>query len=440
MKGKTVMLRNETNVLTKLQRIEEIAQSDKTVKFTSLAHLLVPELLHHALGTLNKHGAAGVDDITMKQFLEDKEEQISLLHREMKEQKYRATSVRRAYIPKQNGKLRPLGIPTIRDRVAQKAVAEILNRIYEPEFLDVSYGFRPQRSAHDALAAIRKEVHNHPVKWIVDIDIRGYFDHISHEWMIKFIRHRVADNSILRLVAKWLKAGILENGVNIRSEEGVPQGGPISPLLANIYLHYVLDLWFEKKYRRQCRGYAFMVRYADDFVVGFEHQEEAQQFLNDLKVRLEKFQLQIAEEKTQIVAFGRYSSEVGNNGPAAKPRTFDFLGFTHYMKPRNRGSSRQAVVARKPKRASRNKFLSGIKDWLRKCMHLSTKFHRAVLSKKLKGYYNYFGLPYCGSALRHVRWHVQRIWLMTLRRRGQKHKLWWRNMNMEQQFWLPHPS
>ena len=433
------MHRNEIDVFTKLQRIEEIAKQDVKSKFTSLAYLLNPELLKHALSKLNKHGAPGVDGITVESFTQNAEENIAILHQELKEQKYRAANVRRAYIPKNNGKLRPLGIPTVKDRVVQRAMGEILGRIYEPCFMDISYGFRPNRSAHDALEVIRKEIHLNPVNWIVDVDIRGYFDHVNHEWMVKFLGHRIADRTILRIIAKWLKAGILDNGVVVRNEEGTPQGGPISPTLANIYLHYVLDLWFEKIYKPQRRGYAFMARFADDFVVGFEHKEEAEQFLKDLKDRFAKFGLQIAEDKTQIVAFGRKSSEIGKTGPADTPRTFKFLGFIHYMKPRCEGSKRKPTVARKPKRESRNKFLKNVKEWLKEHMHTSLPWQKKRLAVRLRGYYNYFDLPYCHKALQHVKWHVERLWIMILRRRSQKHRLWWSRVQNQTWFELPGP-
>lgn len=433
------MHRNEIDVFTKLQRIEEIVKQNAKAKFTSLAYLLNPELLKYALRKLNKQGASGVDGKTVKDFEANSEENIVQLHHELKEKKYRAANIRRTYIPKNNGKLRPLGIPTVRDRIVQRAMAEILTRVYEPQFMDISYGFRPKRSAHDALARIREQVHDNPVNWIVDVDIRGYFDHVNHEWMIKFLDHKITDRSILRIIAKWLKAGILENGVITRNEEGTPQGGPISPILANIYLHYALDLWFEKIYKTQRRGYAFMVRYADDFVVGFEHKEEAEQFLKDLIERFAKFGLQIAEEKTQIVAFGRNSSEIGKTGPSGLPRTFKFLGFIHYMKPRTEGSKRKATIARKPKRESRNKFLKSVKEWLRNAMHTTIPWQKKKLTEKLRGYYNYFGLPYCRKALLHVKWHVERIWICTLRRRSQKHKLWWSTVRKQSWFSLPEP-
>jgi RNA-directed DNA polymerase len=258
--------------------------------------------------------------------------------------------------------------------------------------------------------------------------------------MIKFLEHRIADRTILRLISKWLKAGIMENGVVVRNEEGTPQGGPISPLLANIYLHYVLDLWFETKYKYGCRGYSFMTRYADDFIVGFQRKEEAEQFLQDLRQRFAKFGLEISEEKTQIVAFGRTSMENGKIGPSSNPRTFKFLGFIHYIKQRGEESTRKPMVARKPKPESRNKFLRNVKEMLKKCRHTSIPWQKKQLSLKLKGYYNYFGLRHCLKALQHIKWHVERLWIMSLRRRGQKHKLWWSIVRNKPWFKLPEPQ
>ena len=422
------MLRNETDVFTKLQRIETVAREDVTLKFTSLAHLLTPEFLMHFFEHMNQKGAPGVDGVTIDDFAKTAKENIETLHQELKEQRYRADNVRRVYIPKTDGKLRPLGIPSVKDRIVQRAVAEIIGRIYEPYFLNISYGFRSNRSAHDALKAVQESVSKNPVKWIVDVDIKGYFDSVNHGWMKKFLEHRIADKTILRLVSKFLNAGILENGVVVRNEEGTPQGGPISPLLANIYLHYVLDLWFEKKYKQGVEGYSFLVRYADDFVVGFERREEAEKFLKELRKRLAEFSLEISEEKTRIVRFGTDSDE--GNG------TFAFLGFVHYIKSKGK---RSPVVARKPNPKSRNKFLKNVKEWLRGAMHASVPWQKKMLSAKLKGYYNYFGLRYCQTSLMHVKRHVERMWIMTLRRRSQKHKLWWNRIYGNPLYRLPEP-
>jgi RNA-directed DNA polymerase len=435
------VLRNVEDVFTKLQRIEELAKQDVGIKFTSLAHLMTPELLQNALKRINKHGAPGVDGVTVQEFAHKAKANIEALHLDLKEMKYRASNVRRAYIPKSNGKLRPLGIPTVKDRIVQMTMATILQNVYEPAFLDVSYGFRPGKSAHDALEAVKTAVDKTPINWIVDVDIKGYFDHVNHKWMIKFLEHRIADRTMLRLVSKCLNAGVMDNGVVTRSEEGTPQGGPISPLLANIYLHYVLDLWFEKRYKLKCLGQSFMVRYADDFVVGFEVEEEAKQFLLDLKLRFTEFGLEIATEKTQIVKFGRNWSNGG--GDLGKVRestgTFNFLGFTHYMKQRGDGTKRRPMVARKPKKESRNKFLRNVKEWLQKCMHASTRWQRKQLAIKLKGYFGYFGLRHCLPALKHIKFHVERLWIATLRRRSQRHNLYWTTIKNRPWFSLPEP-
>jgi RNA-directed DNA polymerase len=435
------VLRNAEDVFTKLQRVEVLAKQDAKIKFTSLAHLMTPELLQNALKRLNKHGAPGVDGVTVQEFAHKAKANTDALHLELKEMKYRASNVRRVQIPKSNGKLRPLGIPTVRDRVVQLAMATVLQAVYEPSFLDVSYGFRPGRSAHDAIEAVKMAVDRTPINWIVDVDIKAYFDHVNHKWMIKFLEHRIADRTMLRLVSKCLNAGVMDNGVVTRSDEGTPQGGPISPLLANIYLHYVLDLWFEKRYKPQRLGQCFMVRYADDFVVGFEREDEAKQFLLDLEQRLAEFGLEIATEKTQIIRFGRnWGNGVGNQGKAGEPTgTFNFLGFTHYMKQRGDGTKRRPMVARKPKKESRNKFLRAVKEWLWKCMHTSVRWQKKQLTIKLKGYYGYFGLRHCLAALQHIKFHVERLWITTLRRRSQRHNLHWTTVRKRSWFNLPEP-
>jgi RNA-directed DNA polymerase len=256
--------------------------------------------------------------------------------------------------------------------------------------------------------------------------------------MLRFLRHRISDRTILRLIAKWLRAGILENGVVVRSEEGTPQGGPLSPMLSNIYLHYVLDLWFERKIRPSLAGASALVRYAADFVVCFEHRVEAERFLDDLRDRFAKFSLELSEEKTKMVEFGKTSNQNGRCGPSDHPRTFDFLGFTHYMRMKGRRGFR---VARKPSRKSRNKFLSNTKAWLKRNRDKSVWYHARQLRRKLIGYYNYFGLRYCKPSLRHIKWHVQRLWVTALRKRSQRHRLHWSRMNRYPWFWkLPEPK
>lgn len=258
------MLRNGKDVYTKLQRIADLAKQDEEIKFTSLAHLLTPGLLKDCFLKLNQKGAPGPDGVTMSEYKANLDQNIESLWLELRTGKYRATAVRRVYIPKADGKQRPLGIPTVKDRIVQRAVGEILTAIYEPYFCECSYGFRPGRSCHDALENLRETVDRRPIHYVVDADIKAYFDSVNHKWMMRFLRHRISDRTILRLILKWLRTGNLENGVLVRGEDGTPQGGPLSPILANIYLHYVLDLWFERKFRSSASGYCALVRYADD--------------------------------------------------------------------------------------------------------------------------------------------------------------------------------
>lgn len=412
------------DVSTQLERIAIKAKEDTRVRFTSLAHLLTPEFLKESFQKLNPHAAPGIDGVTMAAFRNDLDAEIEGLWLELRTGRYRASPVRRVYIPKANGKLRPLGIPTVRDRTVQRAVTAILSAVYEPYFRDVSYGFRPGRSAHDALESLRRTIDRSPIRWVVDADIERYFDTVNHRWLMDFLRHRIADRTLLRLVAKWLKAGALECGVMARSEDGTPQGGPLSPLLANIYLHYVLDLWFEHKVRPVTAGVCALVRYADDFAVCFEHRVEAERFRQELADRFARFGLRLSAEKTRQIEFGKWAGHNGTKGPSAQPRTFEFLGFTHYMRKRSRGYR----AARKPSPASRNRFLRSVKDWLGRHRHQPVRLQARILRRKLQGYYAYFSLRYCLPALRHIRWHVGRLWITALQNRSQRHCLTWRRV------------
>jgi RNA-directed DNA polymerase len=438
MKGNTTMHRNGNDVSTKLQRIAELAQKDKRMKFTSLAHLLTPEFLKENFQKLNQHGAPGADGVTVREFKENLDTNIEALWLDLRKGRYRAPSVRRAFIPKKDGKLRPLGITNVSDRIVQRSVAELISTIYEPYFYDHSYGFRPKRSAHDALEELRKSIDRNKLKFVVDADIQTYFDSVCHKWMMEFLQDRISDKTILRLVGKWLKAGALENGIIVRNDEGTPQGGPASPLLANIYLHYVLDLWFENKFKPTCKGECSLVRYADDFVASFALRGDAERFLLELQKRFERFRLKLHPEKTRLVEYGKDEKIEYKPGPNAPDRTFTFLGFTHFMKKKPK---RGWKVARKPSQKSRNKFLQNTKEWLEKNRDRSVWFHAEKLSRKLHGYYNYFGLRHCKPALKHVRWHVGRLWVVELRKRSQRHKLYWSNMNRYPWFRsLPEPA
>jgi RNA-directed DNA polymerase len=422
-----VGLGTEWDVSPQLQRIADKAKQDTRVRFTSLAHLLTPDFLKSSFRQLNQDGAPGTDGITMEAFGGDLDAEIDRLWQELRTGRYRASPVRRVYIPKANGTLRPLGVPTVRDRTVQRAVANLLSTVYEPYFKEFSYGFRPGRSTHDALESLRLIIDRTPVQHVVEADIASYFDTVNHRWLMKFLEDRIADRTLLRLVAKWLKVGVMEDGVVSCSDEGTPQGGPLSPLLANVYLHYVLDLWFDHRFKPSAAGACALVRYADDFVVCFEHAHEADRFRQELEARFAKFGLRLSVEKTRQIEFGKGSAQNGKKGPSDEPRSFDFLGFTHYMRKRGK---RDGVyrVARKPCRKSRNKFLDGVKEWLGHNRHLPVWEQADVLRRKLKGYYAYFGLRHCLPALRHVKWHVERLWIMELRKRSQRHCLWWSNV------------
>lgn len=432
--------RADIDVSPELLRVANKAKEDKRVKFTSLAHLLTPDFLKKSFLELNQDGAPGSDGVTMEAFRANLDEEIGRLWQDLRTGRYRATPVRRVYIPKANGKLRPLGIPTVRDRTVQRAVAEILSAVYEPYFKDFSHGFRPGRSTHSALESLRQTVDRSPIRWVVEADIASYFDTVNHKWMMTFLRDRIVDRTLLRLIAKWLKVGVMENGVVSRSDEGTPQGGPLSPLLANIYLHYVLDLWYEHRFKRTMAGAGALVRYADDFVVCFERKDEAERFHQELEARFKEFGLQLSAEKTRQIEFGKTSSQNGRTGPTAEARTFDFLGFTHYMRKKGQQDGVYRT-ARKPRQKSRDKFLDGVKDWLARNRHKSVYVHAKLLKSKLRGYYTYFGLRYCLPALRHVKRHVERLWIMELRKRSQRHKFWWKNVVNAPWFRsLPEPS
>lgn len=418
-----------------LERIAEKAKAEPDLRFTALAHHLSEDFLRETWQGLNKRGASGVDGVSMQEYAEDLDENLPNLVEALKAHRYRAPMVRRVYIPKAGNpaKTRPLGIPTAEDRLLQAAVARILGAIYEADFLECSYGFRPGRSAHQALADLNTAVRTGAAQWIVEADIQGFFNHLDHEWLMRMLELRIGDPWILRLVRKWLKAGILDEGQASTPTEGTPQGGPLSPVLANVYLHYALDLWFERVVRPRCRGRAQLIRFADDFVALFALQEDAERFASALPKRLAKFGLSLAEEKTKLLPFGSRHWVSGQS----HPHHFDFLGFGHHLGTDRRG--RMAVI-RIPSPKSVQKFTASTKEWMRRHMHDRPMEQQRVLAQKLRGFYQYFALWHTTTKLRAVQQEVYRHWAWVLGRRSQRGRRPMAEWNPKPWFQLPAPK
>ncbi len=421
---------------TKLARITEKAKADRKLRFTSLAHLLTPEFLIETWKQMNHRGASGVDGETTKEFESDLETRVEQLCTRLRAKQYRPPPVRRVEIPKGEGKTRPLGIPTVEDRLLQRAVARILSAIFEQDFLECSYGFRPGRNPHRALRALRGHFVAGKVRHMYEADIRGYFNHINHEWLRKMVAQRIADPVIQSLIGKWLRAGVMQDGVVVRSHEGSPQGGPVSPVLANIYLHYVLDLWFEKRFRTWCQGETYLVRFADDFVACFQYKRDAERLDRILKHRMKKFCLELAPEKTRMLRFGRFARErMAEYG--TKPETFEFLGFKHVT-----GTDRNGKVAivRIPSTKSCRKFLDRTHDWLKRHMHWKRRDQQHHLTLMLRGFYQYFALSHCLPKLYWMLSEVRRQWRRSLKRRSQRHHMFWSYLESRTWFELPRPK
>lgn len=417
-------------MLTKLAGIAEVAKRRPNEKFTALAHLINVDLLRTCHLEMDGKKAAGVDGVTKEVYAENLEENLEDLVARMKRHAYRPQPVRRVYIPKSGSdKLRPLGIPSYEDKIVQAALSKILTAIYEPEFLSCSYGFRPKLSCHDAIKALNDIIFYKPINYIVDVDIRGFFDHVDHEWLMKFLEHRIQDQNILRLIKRILKSGVSEGGISYETDEGTPQGGIISPVLANVYLHYVIDLWFEKRISKQKRGVATMVRYADDAVFCFQFEDEAKAFQAELKERLQKFSLELAEEKSKIIAFGRYAAQTakhkdvaGNDRNGGKPETFDFLGFTHYC---SIGANGRFRVKRKTSQKKFRASLLRVKLWIQKNRHLPKDELMKMLGRKLQGHYQYYGITDNSEMLSNFLDEVKRHLFKNLNRRSQRRSYTW---------------
>ena len=425
-------------VATKLHRIAEKARKEPSFKFTSLFHLMNEDLLRGCFRQLRGDAAAGIDKVTKATYAERLDADLSELVERLHRMAYIPQPVRRKYIPKPGStKQRPLGIPPLEDKLVQSGMVRIMEAVYEQDFIDDSYGFRPGRSCHQALRDLSKTVEHKPISYIVEADIKGFFDHVDHEWLMRFLAHRIGDKRILRMVRRFLKAGVSEDGSIRISNEGTPQGGVISPLLANIYLHYALDLWFEKVFRKRCRGFARLIRYADDFVVCFQYQADAEAFEAALGRRLGKFGLEIEPLKTKVLEFGR--DAVRNaRGKGERPMSFDFLGFTHYC-----GTRRNGTGFRMKRVTSRKKFtakLKAFKDWLKQSRTMRTGELWAIVQAKLRGHYAYYGVSDNQRGIKRFSEEVTKLLFKWLNRRGKRGCLTWEKfLLMLRLFPLPKP-
>jgi RNA-directed DNA polymerase len=434
------MHRNSTTVSTKQERIAGLAKQSPQMAFTSLAYLMDIDWLKEAYRRTRKDGAVGVDGVTAEDYERDLEGNLQRLLDRAKSGTYQAPPVRRVHIPKGGSatETRPLGIPTLEDKVLQRAVVMLLEPIYEQDFLDCSHGFRCGRSAHQALDSFRNQLMDCRGGWVLEVDIRKFFDTLDHGHLRTFLRLRVRDGVLLRLIDKWLKAGVMEDGSVSYPEAGAPQGGVASPLLSNVFLHYVLDLWFERRFKKSCGGYAELTRFADDFVAVFWNYGEAARFRREMDERLAAFGLRVAPEKTALLNFDASLLQGGTGRPAKKPDTFTFLGFTHF---RARTRDGKIHIGRTPSIKSRERFLGKVAEWLWSNRHRSVWEHQAHLIKALNGFYQYFGLRLCLAKLSGVRQRAQKLWWRALRRRSQRgpRTTKWAKLYAKPWFQLPYP-
>jgi group II intron reverse transcriptase/maturase len=419
-----------------LGRIRKAARERRKERFTALFHHISTDLLEEAFSELKEDAAPGVDRLTWKDYEADLERNLEDLHDRVQRGAYRALPSRRVYIPRPDGRQRPLAVAALEDKIVQRAVAALLNAIYEEDFLGFSYGFRPGRGTHDAMDALCVGIHSKKVSHILDADIRSFFEEISQEWLIRFLEHRIGDRRIIRLIQKWLKAGILEDGVVSVSDRGTGQGSVISPLLANVYLHYCFDLWVERWRRRQATGDMIIVRYADDFIVGFQHESDARRFLDEMRERLGTFALSLHPEKTRLIEFGRFAAERRKRRGLGKPETFNFLGFTFIC---GKTRSGKFQIQRKTRRDRMQAKLRKIKEALRRCMHRPIPEQGKWLGRVVRGYFNYHAVPTNARALDVFRHHVTDLWRRTLRRRSQKDRITWARITKLVDDWLPKP-
>ena len=433
----TLRTQGRARVTQALDRIRQVAKQRKKEKFTALLHHINVDTLREAFYALRRKAASGVDGVRWQDYEADLEPRLEDLHRRVQRGAYRPQPSRRTYIPKADGKLRPLAVAALEDKILQGALVLVLNAIYEEEFLGFSYGFRPGRGPHDALDALAVAIGERQVNYILDADIRDFFGSVSQEWLIRFVEHRIGDKRIIRLIQKWLRAGILEDGVVTISEQGTGQGSVASPLLANIYLHYVLDLWANRWRQREATGDMIIVRYADDVIAGFEHEADARRFLDAIRARFAGFALSLHPDKTRLIEFGRHAAANRRKRGLGKPETFDFLGFTHICGQSRRGGF---LLKRKSRRDRMRAKLRAVKEELRKRMHQPIPEQGQWLKQVVAGFFNYHAVPTNSRALAAFRYHVTVLWLRTLRRRSQRHRLSWDRMTKLVDDVLPRPA
>jgi RNA-directed DNA polymerase len=421
-------------VSSDLDRVRQLARKDKEVRFTALLHHVTVDRLREAYRAISPNAAAGVDGITWRDYGLGLEANLLDLHSRVHRGAYRARPTRRVFIPKADGRLRPLGVAALEDKILQRAVVEVLNAIYEEDFLGFSYGFRPGRSPHDALDALSVGIVRKKVNYVLDADIRDFFTRLDQSWLERFLEHRIADRRILRLIQRWLRAGVIEDGEWSESLEGTAQGASASPLLSNVYLHYVFDLWADQWRRRHARGDVILSRFADDYVAGFEHREDAERFLADLRDRFAQFGLELHPEKTRLIEFGRYAAENRARRGDRKPETFEFLGFTHICaKTRNGRFKLKRVTSKKKMRAK----LSSVKTEIRRRWHHSIPEQGRWLASVLAGHCRYYAVPDNIRALQAFREAIIRLWLKALRRRSQRSGMTWERIGRFAERWLP---
>lgn len=432
--GRTQRRRPTTS---RLAAVREAARADPALVFTNLMTHLTPELLRESFLALDRRAAPGPDGVRWQDYREGLDERLRALHQRIHQGRYRPKPARRGAIPKEDGSERHLGILCLEDKVVQQAVGEILSQVYEVDFLGFSYGFRRGRGQHDALDAVTVGLLRRKVNWVLDLDIRQFFDRVDHNWMLRFLQHRVGDPRIVRLVRQWLEVGHLdEAGRRVRANQGTPQGAVISPLLANLYLHYVFDLWVDQWRRRRATGDVIVVRHADDSVLGFQHHDEAVSFQRELEARVARFGLALHPQKTRLLRFGRFANRDAQAAGEGKAGSFDFLGFTHLCSYNSLG---KFTIRRKTMRKRRISQLRRIRAELRRRLHHPVARTGAWLQRVVQGHINYYGVPFNSQAVSGFCYEVRKSWYRSLCRRSQRKRLNWQRYGRIAAYWLPRP-